>query len=304
MAGQVVIAGGSGLIGRALAAGLAADGAEVVVLTRAPRAATPPRPGVRLVTWDGRTAAGWGSECEGAAAVVNLAGENLAAGRWSAARKRRLAASRLEPTGALVAAVAAAARRPAVYVQASGVSLYDPRAETPADESAPAAAGFLADLVVAWEEASRAIAALGVRRVLLRSGVVLARAGGALPRMLPPFRLGLGGPLGDGRQAFPWIHLADEVAAIRFLLGRADLAGAFNLVAPDPVTNEQFSRALARALRRPCLLRVPGAALRLALGEMADVVLSGPRVSPRRLLEAGFRFRFPALPAALADLVG
>ena len=304
MDGRVLIAGGSGLIGRALAGELAGAGVEVVVLSRAARPAGSWPPAVRFAAWDGRTSAGWGPECEGAGAVVNLAGENLAAGRWSAARKRRLATSRLEPTRALVEAVAAARRRPAVFVQASGVSLYDPRSEAVADESTPAATGFLAGLVLAWEGASAPVEELGVRRVVLRSGVVLARQGGALPRMLPPFRLGLGAALGDGRQAFPWIHLADEVGAIRFLLERAELAGAFNLVAPGTADNAGFSRALARALGRPCRLRVPGALLRLALGEMADVLLTGPRVAPRRLLEAGYRFRFAALASALADLVG
>jgi uncharacterized protein (TIGR01777 family) len=301
---RVLIAGGSGMIGRALAAELAAAGSEVVVLSRAARPEGPSPPGVRFARWDGLTAGAWSDEVEGAEAIVNLSGENLAAKRWSAARKRILVASRIAPTRALVAAVVGARRPPAVFLQASGVNLYAADGDEPKDENAPSGTGFLAGLVADWEAASEPVERAGVRRVLVRSGVVLARTGGALVRMLPPFRLGLGGPLGSGNQPFPWVHLADELAAIRFLLARDDLAGPFNLVAPEPATNAELSRALARALGRPCLLRVPAWLLRLLFGEMAGVVLSGVPAVPRRLLEAGFRFGFPTLPRALADLVG
>lgn len=301
---RVLIAGGSGMIGRALAAELAAAGSEVVVLSRAARVAGPAPPGVRFARWDGRTAGPWSDEVERADAIVNLSGENLAGKRWSAARKRILAASRVEPTRALAAAVLGARRSPAVLLQASGVNLYAADGDEAKDESAPAGTGYLAGLVAEWEAACEPVGRAGTRRVLLRSGVVLAREGGALARMLPPFRLGLGGSLGRGTQPFPWIHLADELAAIRFLLARDDLAGPFNLVAPQPATNAELSRALARALGRPCLLRVPAWLLRLRFGEMAGVLLSGVPAVPRRLLEAGFRFGFPALPQALADLVG
>jgi uncharacterized protein (TIGR01777 family) len=304
VAGRVLIAGGSGLVGRALAAALAADGAEVVVLSRSAAGGPPLAAGVRHARWDGRSAAGWRSECEGAAAIVNLAGENVGAGRWTTARKRRLVASRLEPTRALVEAITAASRRPAVLLQASAVGFYGARGPEAIDEDAPAGSGFLSGLAAEWEEAARPVEALGLRRVLLRTGLVLAREGGALAKLLRPFRLGLGGPLGDGRQWMPWIHLADEVGAIRFLLERADLAAAFNLTAPEPVPNLEFSRALARELRRPCFARVPASVLRVALGEMAEILLTGQRALPRRLLAAGYRFRFERLEAALADLVG
>lgn len=300
--GKVVVAGGSGRIGGALVAELAAAGYEVVVLSRRPGASG--IAGARRVEWDGRSAGAWAAELEAAAGVVNLAGEDIAGGRWTARRKRLLLDSRLATTGALVDAIRQARRRPAALLQASAVGYYGDGGDRELDESSPPGVGFLSGICVAWEEASAPVEALGVRRVLLRTGLVLAREGGALPEMARPFRLGLGGPLGSGRQWMPWIHLADEIGAIRFLLERGDVRGPFNLVAPAPATNEEFSRALARALRRPCLLRAPASALRLALGEMAEMLLAGQRLAPRRLAEAGFPFRFPALDGALADLLG
>ncbi len=309
MTQRIVIAGGSGMIGRALAADLAVAGADVVILSRSIGTTVAEIPGVRQATWSGRAAqAGargrWIEECDGAAAIVNLSGANLAGGRWTARRKRELTSSRLEPTRALVAAIGLARTKPRVLVQASGVSLYGPRGDDPVDESQPPGRGFLADLAVAWEAASAPVEAEGVRRVLLRSGAVLTTAGGALAKMLPAFRLGLGGPLGSGRQWFPWIHLADEVGAIRFLIERDDLGGPFNLVAPSTATQREFARALARALRRPGFLKVPAFALRALFGELAEILLTGQRAIPKRLLDAGFAFRFPTLPAALGDLVG
>jgi uncharacterized protein len=300
--GKLLLAGGSGLIGRALAEALVAEGREVVVLTRAAAQSLPA--GVRAARWDGHGVGAWSAEVEGARAVVNLAGENVGEGRWSAARKQRLRASRIEPTAALVAAIAARDERPEVFVQASAVGYYGDRGDLLLDETASPGEGFLPELGREWEGASAPVEGLGVRRVILRTGIVLAREGGALPKLLLPFRLAVGGRLGSGRQWFPWIHLADAVAAIRFLVDSPGLAGPFHLAAPQPVTNAELTRALARALRRPALLRVPAWALRVLFGEMGEVLLGGQRIRPRRLLEAGFAFRFPELPAALADLVG
>lgn len=300
----MVVAGGSGRIGRALAAELAGGGFEVVVLSRRAGAAAGDPPGVRRVAWDGRSVAAWSAELEAALGVVNLAGEDIAGGRWSAERKRRLLDSRLASTAALVEALRGARRRPEVLLQGSAIGYYGDRGDEPLDDGSAPGTGFLAETCLAWERASEPAEALGLRRVILRTGLVLARDGGALPEMARPFRFGVGGPLGDGRQWMPWIHLADEVGALRFLLERADARGPFVLVAPEPATNEVFSRALARALGRPCLLRAPAFALRLALGEMAQMLLGGQRLAPRRLLEAGYRFRFPALGPALADLLG
>lgn len=301
---RIVVLGGSGLIGRALVARLAADGVEAWVVSRAPEGLRDLPVGVRATGWDGRTAAGFAALVDGAHALVNLAGEGIADGRWSAARKRRIVESRTAAAAACREAIEQAANRPAVWVQASAVGYYGSRGDEELTESSPAGdTGFLAATTAAWEASSIASEALGVRRVLLRTGVVLDPEGGALGKMLTPFRLGLGGPLGDGRQWFPWIHRDDQVAAIRFLIDRDDLAGPFNLVAPQPLRNADFGRTLAGALGRPFLLPAPAFALRAAFGEMAETILGSQRVLPRRLLEAGFTFRFPEIGAALADLL-
>jgi len=301
VARKIVVAGGTGLIGSALVASLVERGDEVVVLSRSSGAAAPGAP--RRVRWDGRTVGEWAGELEGADAVVNLCGAGMADRRWTAARKRVLASSRLEPTGALVDAIASCSNPPRVLAQGSAVGFYGNRGDEALDERSGPGSGYLSELSLAWEEASAGVEAWGVRRVLLRTGIVLARDGGALPVMARPFRLGVGGPLGDGGQWMPWIHLDDEVGAILCLIDQPAASGPYNLVAPDPVTNEALSRELARALRRPSLLRAPGFAMRLALGEMAEMVLGGQRLAPRRLLEVGYVFRFVELGAALADLM-
>ncbi len=300
--GKFVVAGGTGFIGGALCDRLVADGAEVIVLTRGVVPARQ-RSGVRFSTWDGSNPGPWIDELAGARAIVNLAGENLASGRWSRTKKLRLRTSRIEPTRALIAAIRDAPVRPSVLLQASAVGFYGASDDREVGEESPTGSGFLPDLCRGWEGASDDVEALGVRRVLLRTGIVLSPRGGALAKMLPPFRLGLGGPLGDGQQWLPWIHLADAVEAIRALALRDDLAGVFNLTAPEPATNLTFTRALARTLHRPALFRVPGFALRWALGELGETLLTGQRVLPRRLLAADFRFAFPGLGDALADLL-
>jgi uncharacterized protein len=298
---RVVITGGTGLIGSALARDLGAAGHDVVVLTRDAARAGPLPPGA--VQWDGRTAAGWGSLLDGDTAVVHLAGESVAAGRWSEARKRRIRESRVDPGKAVLAAIRQAAEKPRVMLQASAVGYYGPCGDEVVTESHPPGSDFLAEVCVEWEKSTAEAEALGVRRAVLRTGIVLSDAGGALPRMALPFRLLAGGPLGSGRQWFPWIHIADEVGAIRFLLEREDARGPFNLTAPRPLTNRDFSRALGKALHRPSLAPMPAFALRLALGEMADALLSSQRAVPHRLLELGYAFRYPEALAALRDLL-
>jgi uncharacterized protein len=303
---RVVITGGSGLIGRAVAAPLAAEGNDVVVLSRDPARVRGLPAGVRAVQWDGCSAAGWETLLEGRSAVINLAGEAIAAGRWTEERKRRIHASRVDAGRAVVDAVRLAAeegRAPAVVLQASGIGYYGDTGDQEIGEDHPPGGDFLAEVAIAWEASTAEVETLGVRRVVLRTGVVLDREGGALAKMLPPFRLGLGGPLGGGRQWFPWIHRADEVGAILFLLATAAASGPFNLCAPRPVQNRDFARALGRQLRRPSILPAPAPALRLALGELAEALLTGQRAHPRRLLAAGYRFRYPDLPEALADLL-
>lgn len=304
--GKVIVAGGSGLIGSALTRELAGAGYDVVVLSRSPKEVERLPEGARAALWDGKSAEGWGAEAEGAAGVVNLAGANLAGGLWTESRKRVLRASRLESTGALVAAIARAAERgaaPRVLLQGSAVGFYGEGGDRELTEESPQGEGFLARLSAEWEAASAPAEGRGVRRVLLRSGVVLAAEGGALPKMALPFKLFVGGPVGDGAQWVPWIHLRDEARAIRFLLEHSEAAGPFNLVSPEPATNRELSRKLARALGRPSLMRAPRFALRAALGEMADTILTSQRVVPRRLAELGFTWEYPALERALAALV-
>jgi uncharacterized protein (TIGR01777 family) len=299
--GRIVITGGTGLIGGRLAAELAAAGHDVVVLTRDPERAEPP-PGARAAGWDAETAAGWGPLADGALGIVHLAGEPID-GRWTAARKHRIRASRVRSSRAVLAAIEAARTRPRWLLQGSAVGYYGTRGEEPVTEEAGPGADYLAEVSIEWEAATAPAESLGVRRAILRTGLVLAAESGLLARMLTPFRLGLGGPLGSGRQYMPWIHLADEIAAIRFLARTEAARGPFNLAAPEPVTNAEFTRTLARVLRRPAVFRVPGFALRLARGEMADLALAGQRAVPRALEALGFRFRFPALEPALRDLL-
>jgi uncharacterized protein (TIGR01777 family) len=300
---RIVIPGGSGLIGRALCEELAAPGNDVVVLSRRPETVRGLPAGARAERWDGRSTEGWQNLADGADAIVNLAGENIGAGRWTATRKMRIRQSRLDACRAVVEACENAARPPGVLVQASAVGYYGPRGAEPVAEEAPPGEGFLADVCRDWEAATVRVEELGVRRALARTGIVLSTQGGALPRMLLPFRLFAGGALGSGRQGFPWIHGVDEARALRFLVETDGARGAFNLTAPDPPDNRTFCRALGRALGRPSWLPVPAFALRLLLGEMSTLLLDGQRAVPRRLVQAGFEFRFVAAEAALRHLL-
>lgn len=302
---RILITGGTGLIGRVLAARLATDGHEPIVLSRDPaKASADLPPGVRAEAWDGKSGAGWSELIDAETAIVHLAGAGVADSRWTAARKREIRDSRIVSGDAVVAAIRAARTPPRVLLQASAVGYYGPRGAEAIDESEPPGSTFLAKVCVEWEESTREVEALGVRRALLRTGLVLTPEGGALGKMLTPAKFGANGPLGSGRQGFPWIHLADEIGAIRFLLDHAEASGPFNLTAPNPVTQAEFAQALGRVLHRPSFLPAPAFALRLALGEMADMLLEGQLAVPKRLLELGYRFRFPDLDGALADLLG
>ncbi|HEX4966117.1 MAG TPA: TIGR01777 family oxidoreductase [Thermoanaerobaculia bacterium] len=299
---RIVITGGSGLIGRAVAREMGGEGHEVVVLTRDPSKVKELPSNTRAVQWDGRTGDGWAPLLDGGTAIVHLAGESIAAGRWTASRKRRIRASRVESSGAVMAAIRQAKEKPKALLQGSAVGIYGPLGDEVATEAHPPGTDFLAEVCVEWEAATAEAESHGVRRPILRTGIVLAGDGGALPKMALPFRLGAGGPLGSGRQWLPWIHLADEVGAIRFLLEREVARGPFNLTAPQPLTNRDFSRALGKALHRPSLAPAPAFALRLVLGEMAAMLLQGQRAVPQRLLEMGYVFRFPEALAALRNL--
>lgn len=304
-----IITGGTGLIGRALAASLAGDGHEVIVLTRSPQRAAGLPDGVRAVGWDARTAEGWGALAGEADCIVNLAGANLAGSgllpsRWTARRKAAIRDSRLHAGQAVVDAVRRAPVKPAVVVQASGVGYYGNRGDEWVDEDAGPGDDFLARLAIdVWEPSTRPVEEMGVRRVVLRTGAVLDVREGALPRFVLPFRFFAGGRLGSGRQYLSWIHPADLVGAVRFLVENPAAHGAFNVVAPEPVTYAELARTLGRVLRRPALIPVPALALRLLVGEVASVVLEGQRASARKLLDLGYRFRFPALEPALRDVL-
>jgi uncharacterized protein len=298
---RIVIAGGTGFLGRALTADLRADGHDVVVLTRQ---SGPLPPGLASWTPDG-TAGPWARVLDDADAVVNLAGAALDEKRWTTSRKRVLVESRILATRSLAAAIIGAIRRPAVFLSSSAVGYYGARGDEPITESDTAGSDFLARLVVQWEGEAKKAGSIGTRVVLLRSGIVLAPDGGALARMLLPFRLGGGGPFGHGRQYMSWIHRQDWIGLARWLLTRVDASGPTNATAPAPETNAAFAATLARVLRRPHLLRAPRFALRLALGEMADAaLLTGQRVLPARAQALGFRFQWPALEPALRDLLG
>ena len=301
MARRVVVTGGTGFIGRALVERLVERGYDVVVLSRTP-ARVPEIFGgkARGGPWDGASAGRWLSYADGAFAVVNLAGDNIAAGRWNAAKKERILRSRLEAGAAVLEAVTGAASRPAVVVQASAVGYYGSRREELLDELSAKGEGFLANVCASWEQSTAGVEGLGVRRVVIRTAPVLGARGGFLDRIVPMFRRYLGGVVGGGAAWMPWIDLEDEAAAIVFLMEREDLAGVFNLSSPNPARSRDFYRTLARVLRRPAALRIPAFALRALLGEVADeLILAGQRVVPRRLLDAGFRFGSPELEAAL-----
>lgn len=300
---RFLIAGGSGMIGTALTLRLLADGHTVTILSRNPAAHSAPA-GATLVQWDGTTPAGWGHLLNETDAVVNLAGVNLGGGLWTKKRRIQLTSSRLNSGKAIVEAFQAAQTRPEVLLQASAVGYYRPSGETILEESGPPGSGFQGELVQRWEESTRAVEDLGVRRVVVRSAPVLARGELILTMFLLPFRMFVGGPIGGGRQYLSWIHIHDEVEGLLFLLTNKSCSGIYNLMSPQPVTNAEFGHAIARVLKRPYWFPVPAFALRLVLGEMSSVVLDSWRGVPARLSAAGFQFKYADPEAALRDLVG
>lgn len=301
---KVVVAGGSGFLGQALCKGLAERGHAVVVLTRG---AMPDAAQARHVTWPADDLPGpWRDHINGANVVINLAGAGIADKRWNAARKALLRNSRIMATRALVSAIRDAASRPQAFLSGSAIGYYGAQAEDgpDLDESAPAGSDFLARLVVDWEAEAHAAAALDCRVVIVRTGIVLSRSGGALQKMIPPFRFFVGGPIGSGRQVMSWIHLRDWVAMMVWLAEHPSASGIYNATAPQPVTNAEFSKALGAALGRPSWIPAPGFALKLIVGEMAGpALLAGQRVVPGRALDGGFTFRFPEIDAAMRDAV-
>jgi uncharacterized protein len=296
---HVFVTGATGLIGNALCRALVAAGHRVSALSRYGSSQGLPTP-VRMVHGDPTVAGPWQEELAASDACVHLAGEPVAAARWSAERKRRIRESRVESTRRVVEVVVA--RGPGVLVSGSAIGYYGPRGDEPLDETAPPGVDFLAEVCKEWEAAALA-GAPRARVVTLRTGIVLSRSGGALAQMLLPFRLFAGGPIGKGEFWQSWIHLDDEVALIRWALETSAVAGPLNATAPNPVRNRELARAIGRVLRRPSALPVPRAALKLALGELATVVAAGQRVIPKKASELGFRFRYTELEPALRDLL-
>lgn len=293
---RIVIAGGSGFLGEPLVRRLVARGDDVAVLSRNPAKVH----AGRGVQWDGKTQGPWSQEVAGADAIVNLAGENVGEGRWTDERKQKLIASRLDATGAIVQALRAAPPRERTLVNASAVGYYGLRGDEELDESGTRGGGFLAGLVEKWEAAAREAEPLA-RLVILRFGVALAAEGGALKKMLLPFKLGAGGPVGSGRQWMSWIDRDDAVRIVLWALDSPAARGIYNATAPQPVRNRDFTRSLGRTLHRPAFMPAPGFALKLAFGEMAEeVLLGGQRVVPRRAEREGFVFEVPTLDASLA----
>lgn len=300
---RIIVTGGTGLIGKPLCESLATEGHDVVVLTRSPDKHRSTTPGVRMVAWDGKSCTEWAKEVDGAGAIINLAGEGIAESRWTHDQKQRIRNSRVNAGAALVQAIHAAQIKPEVLLQASAVGYYGPHGSEILDESASSGGDFLAKVCFDWEASTIPVKQMGIRRPVIRTGVVLSNKGGAFPKQSLPYKAFIGGPVGSGAQWYPWIHLDDEVAAIKFLLTNPQADGAYNLCAPNPLTNKEFGETMGKAMGRPSALPVPAITMKLLFGEMSTVLLDGQHTIPKRLQEAGFTFKYPTAEAALRDLV-
>ena len=295
---KILVTGATGLVGSALVPFLAGGGHEVVRLGRS-------APGAGDLRWDPEAGVLEPDALEGFDGVVHLAGDNIATGRWTAEKKRRIRESRVKGTSLLAAALAGLERPPRVLVSASAIGFYGDRGDEELTEQSPAGSGFLSEVCGEWEAATEAAEGKGIRVAHARLGVVLSKDGGALAKMLTPFRLGAGGIVGNGRQYMSWITLDDTVAAIAHLLATESSAGPVNLVAPNAATNREFTKTLGRVLRRPTLFPLPGFAARLAFGEMADaLLLASTRVKPAGLLDSGYAFRHGSLEEGLRHVLG
>ncbi|WP_447977409.1 TIGR01777 family oxidoreductase [Candidatus Nitrospira bockiana] len=301
---HLVIAGGSGFIGRALCRTLIDSGHRVTVLSRDPQRAQAALPvGTAVVGWDGRTLAVWHRRLDDADAIINLSGEPVADKRWTTRRKQALRDSRIGTTRLLVQALSQIHRRPMTLIVASGVGYYGPRNSTPLTEDSPPGSDFLARLSYDAEQEAKQAERHGVRVVLFRIGIVLGSEGGALPRLVLPFRFFLGGPVAPGTQWMSWIHREDLVGLLQWVLGHPSLHGPVNAVAPESVTMRAFSATVGRVLGRPSWLPVPELVLRVALGELATLLTTGQRVQPQVALRLGYHFRYPHLTEALQDIL-
>lgn len=295
---KVMIAGGSGFLGRALTKSLLADGHQVFILTRGRHTVE----GAQSIQWDARTTNGWGHLVNEMDVMINLVGKTLASWPWTASTKRAFYESRITPGLVLAQSIQKATHRPNIFVQASGINHYGLHG-TLADESTPPGDDFLARLTVKWEDATKSVEEFGVRRVVIRSAVVLGKGDGLLGLMALPIQLFAGGPLGSGKQAMPWIHIADWVGGVRHLIADENARGAYNLIAPTPTSNAEFNRILASVIHRPYWFPTPAFLLRTFLGEMSVLILEGRFAQPKRLTESGYQFQFSGPREALTDLL-
>ena len=294
---KVLISGGTGFLGRNLARSLIHDGHQVYILTRGDHVPS----GAQAVQWDAKTTTGWGHLVNEMDVVIHLAGKSLSSWPWTSATKQAFHDSRILPGLALAEAIQKATQRPSLFIQQSGINHYGLSGEL-ADESTPPADDFLAQLTVRWEEATQSLEEIGVRRVVVRSAVVLGNGEGLMPLMALPVQMFIGGPLGSGNQAMPWIHIKDWVGAVRHLIDNKNARGAYNLIAPTPTSNADFNRALAEVLHRPYWFPVPAFLMRNLLGEMNVLILEGRFSQPKRLAESGYQFQFSVAREAFFDL--
>jgi len=297
---RIVIAGGTGLIGTALTMHLVENDHQVIVLTR--NKSLPDTPSVTYLAWDGKLASNLVSKIGDVHAVINLAGASIGGGLWTKARKAILRSSRLEPGKALSELVMGLDNKPLVFIQVSGIGLYGDTGEMAVNEDTLPGTDLLAKLAVEWEESTKVIESVGVRRVIIRPGIVLSARGGILRIIELPFKLFAGGPIGNGKQWWPWIHIEDLVRAVLHLINDNNASGAYNFVSQKPSRMDEFGKSLARVIKRPYWFPTPGFLLRTILGEMSILILAGQKVVPDKLLSTGFTFKFPDINSALVDI--
>jgi len=306
---RLIITGGSGLIGQALIDDLLQDDHEVIVLSRTPHDHVSTLPyKVQLIGWDARSAEGWVHLVEGVDAIINLAGENIGGKsflppRWTQTRKQSIRDSRLNAGQAVLEAIQRVDDKPKLLIQASAVGFYGNQPQMTCTEETPIGTDFLARVCGQWEQATQPVEALGVRRIIIRTGILLDPKSGPLARFLLPFKFFMGAYYGTGEQWLPWIHPVDEVRAIRFLIEQTSASGPFNLAAPQPVTNQEFIRTLGAVLRKPAFVPVPAFAMRMLMGEVASLALEGQKAVPQALENLGFTFTYPSLKPALENLL-
>lgn len=299
---KILLAGATGFIGKPLIDALIQEKHELILLTRHPSKMNA-RPELKVLDWDGKKLGQWSEKAAGVDAVINLSGAGIADQRWTAARKQEILDSRMDSTRVLVEFMRRSSSKSKVFINSSAVGYYGNVPEGDVTENTPKGNGFLADICDAWEKEAKAAESLGIRVVLIRTGIVLEKGGGALAKMLFPFQIFAGGPLGSGRQWFPWIHRDDEIGLILFSLQNHAIQGAVNATAPNPLTMKDFCSTLGKVMHRPSWAPVPGFMLHILLGEMADMLLGGQKAIPQKALRNGYRFKYPELQASLQAIL-